>query len=84
MFKNGKSIPNVYIKRYVSTHPTAMLNSSTSCEITKIEGAAYFEIDKHDNDSHSRIVSVGDKISLEHAYEISLDANVIMEPVYPN
>ena len=35
-------------------------------------------------DQVSRIVSVGDSVNMDQAYEISLEANCIVEPVYPN
>ena len=75
--------PIVHIKRYVRTHPAAMINADTSFEITKIEGAVCFEVQRT-NSSKPLIVSVGDRISMDQAYEISLNAHVVLEPVYPN
>jgi len=75
--------PIVQIKRYVRTHPAAMINADTSFEITKIEGAVFFEVQKEG--SHKPLlVSVGDRISMDQAYEISLNSHVVLEPVYPN
>jgi len=74
--------PIVHIKRYVRTHPAAMINADTSFEITKIEGAVFFEV--RSDGSKPRVVSVGDRISMDQAYEISLTSHVVLEPVYPN
>ena len=74
--------PIVHIKRYVRTHPAAMINADTSFEITKIEGAVFFEV--RSEGTKPRVVSVGDRISMDHAYEISLNSHVVLEPVYPN
>ena len=74
--------PIVHIKRYVRTHPAAMINADTSFEITKIEGAVFFEV--RPDGSKPRVVSVGDRISMDQAYEISLTSHVVLEPVYPN
>ena len=41
--------PTVYFKRYISTHPSAMLSGDTYFEITKIEGAVFFEVTKEEN-----------------------------------
>jgi len=73
----------VYLKRYVKSHPTAMLASDAHFEIMKIENGVCFEIDKSSG-SKPRIVSVGDRVNINQAYEISLEANCIVEPVYPN
>ena len=75
--------PIVQIKRYVRTHPAAMINADTSFEITKIEGGVFFEVQRPDS-SKPLIVSVGDRISMDQAYEISLNSHVVLEPVYPN
>ena len=75
--------PIVHIKRYVRTHPAAMINADTSFEITKIEGAVFFEVQK-EGSSKPAIVSVGERISMDQAYEISLNSHVVLEPVYPN
>ena len=74
--------PIVHIKRYVRTHPAAMINANTSFEITKIEGGVFFEV--RSDGSKLRVVSVGDRISMDQAYEISLNSHVVLEPVYPN
>jgi|TARA_B110000495_G_C22922614_1_gene539040 hypothetical protein len=74
--------PIVHIKRYVRTHPAAMINADTSFEITKIEGGVFFEV--QNGNSKPRIVSVGDRISMDQAYEISLNSHTVIEPVYPN
>ena len=73
----------MYLKRYVKSHPTAMLASDAHFEIMKIENGVCFEIDKSSG-SKPRIVSVGDRVNINQAYEISLEANCIVEPVYPN
>ena len=73
----------VYLKRYVKSHPTAMLSSDAHFEIMKIENGVCFEIDKSSG-SKPRVVSVGDRVNMDQAYEISLEANCIVEPVYPN
>tara|TARA_Y100001980_G_C14269130_1_gene107749 strand:+ start:251 stop:517 length:267 start_codon:yes stop_codon:yes gene_type:complete len=73
----------VYLKRYVKTHPTAMLASDAHFEIIKIENGVCFEVDKNSK-SNSKTVSVGDRVNINQAYEISLEANCIVEPVYPN
>ena len=75
--------PIVHIKRYVRTHPAAMINADTSFEITKIEGAVFFEVQR-EGSPKPLIVSVGERISMDQAYEISLNAHVVLEPVYPN
>jgi hypothetical protein len=75
--------PIVHIKRYVRTHPAAMINADTSLEITKIEGAVFFEVGGAEG-KKTRIVTVGDRISMDQAYEISLNSHVVMEPCYPN
>ena len=75
--------PIVHIKRYVRTHPAAMINADTSFEITKIEGAVFFELSKIQS-KKTRVVSVGDRLSMDEAYEVSLNSYVIVEPVYPN
>ena len=79
--KSSEGTTYVYLKRYVKIHPTAMLTSDAHFEITKIENGVCFEINK---DSKPRIVSVGDRVNMDQAYEISLEANCIVEPVYPN
>ncbi len=76
--------PIVHIKRYVRTHPAAMINADTSFEITKIEGGVFFEVRSDVPGSKIRSVSVGDRISMDQAYEISLNSHVVLEPVYPN
>ena len=76
--------PIVHIKRYVRTHPTAMINADTSLEITKIEGAVFFEVRNDIAGKKTRVVSVGDRISMDQAYEISLNAHTVVEPCYPN
>lgn len=81
--KSSEGTTYVYLKRYVKIHPTAMLASDAHFEITKIENGVCFEIDKSSG-SKPRIVSVGDRVNINQAYEISLEANCIVEPVYPN
>ena len=81
--KSSKGTTYVYLKRYVKTHPTAMLSSDAHFEIMKIENGVCFEVDKN-SDSKPKIVSVGDRVNINQAYEISLEANCIVEPVYPN
>ncbi|NDG53864.1 MAG: hypothetical protein EBY39_12735 [Flavobacteriia bacterium] len=81
--KTSEGTTYVYLKRYVKNHPTAMLGSDAHFEITKIENGVCFEIDKQ-SESKPRIVSVGDRVNMDQAYEISLEANCIVEPVYPN
>ena len=81
--KSSKDTTYVYLKRYVKNHPTAMLASDAHFEITKIENGVCFEINKNSG-SKPRIVSVGDRVNIDQAYEISLEANCIVEPVYPN
>jgi hypothetical protein len=49
----------------------------------KIENGVCFEINKNSG-SKPKIVSVGDRVNMDQAYEISLEANCIVEPVYPN
>jgi hypothetical protein len=72
----------VQFKRYVKTHPTAMLMSNALYEIARIEGAVFFEVQGEDG-KKPRIVSVGDRVTDEQAYEISLVSHVVVEPVYP-
>lgn len=81
--KTSEGTTYVYLKRYVKNHPTAMLASDAHFEITKIENGVCFEINKN-SDSKPRVVSVGDRVNMDQAYEISLEANCIVEPVYPN
>ena len=81
--KSSEGTTYVYLKRYVKIHPTAMLASDAHFEITKIENGVCFEIDKSSG-SKPRIVSVGDRVNMDQAYEISLEANCIVEPLYPN
>jgi len=81
--KTSEGTTYVYLKRYVKIHPTAMLASDAHFEITKIENGVCFEIDKSSG-SKPRVVSVGDRVNMDQAYEISLEANCIVEPVYPN
>jgi hypothetical protein len=81
--KSSEGTTYVYLKRYVKIHPTAMLASDAHFEITKIENGVCFEIDKSSG-SKPRVVSVGDRVNMDQAYEISLEANCIVEPVYPN
>ena len=73
----------VHFKKYVKSHPSAMLMSSSHFEITKIEGAVGFEVSGED-DKKSRMVSVGDRLTMDQAYEVSLESHVIVEPCYPN
>ena len=73
----------VHFKRYVKTHPTAMLSSNAHFEITLIEGAVSFEVNKS-GEGKPRWVSVGDKLTMDEAYEVSLESHVVVEPVYPN
>ena len=75
--------PIVHFKRYISTHPSAMLSGDKYFEIMKIENGVCFEINKNSG-SKPRVVSVGDRVNMDQAYEISLEANCIVEPVYPN
>jgi len=81
--KSSEGTTYVYLKRYVKNHPTAMLASDAHFEIMKIENGVCFEIDKQ-SESKPRVVSVGDRVNMDQAYEISLEANCIVEPVYPN
>ena len=81
--KSSEGTTYVYLKRYVKNHPTAMLASDAHFEIMKIENGVCFEINKN-SDSKPRVVSVGDRVNMDQAYEISLEANCIVEPVYPN
>lgn len=81
--KTSEGTTYVYLKRYVKIHPTAMLASDAHFEITKIENGVCFEINKNSG-SKPRVVSVGDRVNMDQAYEISLEANCIVEPVYPN
>ena len=76
--------PTVYFKRYISTHPSAMLSGDTYFEITKIEGAVFFEVTKEENSKSLKYVSVGDRLTMDQAYQCSIDAHAIVEPVYPN
>lgn len=73
----------VHFKRYVRTHPAAMITSSTPYEITRIEGAVFFEVSGEEG-KKSRVVSAGDRITEEQAYEISLISHVVVDPCYPN
>lgn len=76
--------PIVYFKRYISTHPSAMLSGNKYFEITKIEGAVFFEVTKEENSKNTSYVSVGDRLTMDQAYQVSIDAHAIVEPVYPN
>jgi len=76
--------PVVYFKRYTTTHPSAMLSGNTYFEITKIEGAVFFEVTKEENSKDIKYVSVGDRLTMDQAYQCSIDAHAIVEPVYPN
>lgn len=76
--------PIVYFKRYTTSHPTAMLAGETYFEITKIEGAVFFEVTKEENSKSLKYVSVGDRLTMNQAYQCSIDAHAIVEPVYPN
>lgn len=76
--------PIVHFKRYISTHPSAMLSGNKYFEITKIEGAVFFEVTKEENSKNTSYVSVGDRLTMDQAYQVSIDAHVIVEPVYPN
>ena len=76
--------PIVYFKRYISTHPSAMLSGDKYFEITKIEGAVFFEVTKEENSKSLKYVSVGDRLTMDQAYQCSIDAHAIVEPVYPN
>ena len=75
--------PIVYFKRYTTGHPSAMISGDPYFEITKIEGAVFFEVTKEDSKS-TRCVSVGDRLTMDQAYQVSIDAHAIVEPVYPN
>ena len=79
--KSNNSI--VHFKKYVRTHPSAMLTSNTPYEITRIEGAVCFEVQGEDG-KKSRVVGAGDRITEEQAYEISLTSHVVVDPCYPN
>tara|TARA_Y100000385_G_C12996241_1_gene595064 strand:+ start:491 stop:730 length:240 start_codon:yes stop_codon:yes gene_type:complete len=76
--------PIVHFKRYISTHPSAMLSGNKYFEITKIEGAVFFEVTKEENSKSLKYVSVGDRLTMDQAYQCSIDAHAIVEPVYPN
>ena len=76
--------PIVHLKRYISTHPSAMLSGNKYFEITKIEGAVFFEVTKEENSKSLKYVSVGDRLTMDQAYQCSIDAHAIVEPVYPN
>ena len=75
--------PIVYFKRYTTTHPSAMLSGNKYFEILKIEGAVFFEVTKEGSEA-TQYVSVGDRLTMDQAYQVSIDAHVIVEPVYPN
>ena len=75
--------PIVHFKKYVKTHPSAMLMSNSHYEITKIEGAVFFEVAGEEG-KKTRVVSVGDRLTEDQAYEISLNAHAVVEPCYPN
>ena len=81
--KSSDAPTYVYLKRYIKNHPTVIQDSDAHFEIIKIENGVCFEIDKSSG-SKPRIVSVGDRVNINQAYEISLEANCIVEPVYPN
>ena len=76
--------PIVHFKRYISSHPSAMLSGDKYFEITKIEGAVFFEVTKEENSKSLKYVSVGDRLTMDQAYQCSIDAHAIVEPVYPN
>jgi len=76
--------PVVYFKRYISSHPSAMLSGDKYFEITKIEGAVFFEVTKEEGSKSLKYVSVGDRLTMDQAYQCSIDAHAIVEPVYPN
>ena len=76
--------PIVHFKRYISSHPSAMLSGNKYFEITKIEGAVFFEVTKEENSKSLKYVSVGDRLTMDQAYQVSIDAHAIVEPVYPN
>ena len=76
--------PIVHFKRYISSHPSAMLSGNKYFEITKIEGAVFFEVTKEENSKNTSYVSVGDRLTMDQAYQVSIDAHVIVDPVYPN
>ena len=81
---NKMKEPTVYLKRYITNHPSAMLSGNTYFEITKIEGAVFFEVSKEENSKDIKYVSVGDRLTMDQAYQCSIDAHAIVEPVYPN
>ena len=76
--------PIVYFKRYTTGHPSAMLSGNKYFEITKIEGAVFFEVTKEEHSKSLKYVSVGDRLTMDQAYQVSIDAHVIVDPVYPN
>tara|TARA_A200000113_G_scaffold42816_1_gene34750 strand:- start:38 stop:277 length:240 start_codon:yes stop_codon:yes gene_type:complete len=76
--------PIVYFKRYTTAHPSAMLSGNKYFEILKIEGAVFFEVSKQEGSKDIKYVSVGDRLTMDQAYQVSIDAHVIVEPVYPN
>ena len=82
--KSSEGTTYVYLKRYVKIHPTAMLASDAHFEITKIENGVCFEINKTSTTDKPRLVSAGDRVNMDQAFEISLEAVCIVEPVYPN
>jgi hypothetical protein len=76
--------PIVHLKRYISSHPSAMMSGNKYFEITKIEGAVFFEVTKEENSKNTSYVSVGDRLTMDQAYQVSIDAHVVVVPVYPN
>ena len=76
--------PIVYFKRYTTGHPSAMISGDPYFEITKIEGAVFFEVTKEEGSKNTSYVSVGDRLTMDQAYQVSIDAHVIVDPVYPN
>jgi len=76
--------PIVYFKRYTTGHPSAMISGDPYFEITKIEGAVFFEVTKEEGSKSLKYVSVGDRLTMDQAYQCSIDAHAIVEPVYPN
>ena len=76
-------IIKIHLTRYVGNHPIALNTPDRVYEIAEMENAVVVNVNKQ-SDSKPRIVSVGDRVNMDQAYEISLEANCIVEPVYPN
>ena len=70
--------PLVHLKRYISSHPSAMMTGNKYFEITKIEGAVFFEVTKEENSKNTNYVSVGDRLTMDQAYQVSIDAHVVV------